>query len=95
MALVASGWPWELISFDAKCMCDAIYYEELRRDASSSQALAQALDRKAATDFFMNENVFSDPVGSDFAGHASEYGWRVLGKGDTPGDRWALLERTR
>lgn len=94
MALVAASWPWELISFDAQCMCDAIYYEELRRDATSARLLSEALDRRHATDFFANEVVLSDPVGADFAAHAEEYGWRVLGRGDASGDRWALWERS-
>ena len=92
-ALVASGWPWELISFDAECMCDAIYYEELRREATSARALSEALDQKHATDFYANEAVLADPVGSDFAAHAAELGWRVLGQGNVPGDRWVLWER--
>jgi hypothetical protein len=94
--MAASGRVYELIAYAGRCYCPGFFYENLRQDVTPEHSLAEVLDEKKVTIFFANESVLADPPGADFVAHANLHRWRLLGKGQDPGqdqDRWVLLEK--
>ena len=60
---------------------------------SPGESLAQALDRKGATLFYVDEAVMSDPNARQFVMNADTYHWRVVAARHTDGEDWAFLLR--
>jgi hypothetical protein len=91
--LVSQQYGVEISSYVGRCACRYISYDELRRAMAPGESLAQALDRKHANLFYVDEGVMSDPNARKFVMNADTYHWRVVAGPHTGGEDWAFLQR--
>lgn len=91
--LVTRQYGVEISSYVGRCSCAYISYDEVQRAMASGESLAQALDRKHASLFYVDEAVMNDPNARQFVTNADTYHWRVVAGRHTGGEDWAFLQR--
>jgi hypothetical protein len=93
--LVSTEFGSEISSYDGKCNCPWVRFDELRAKVTPERGLEQVFDEAGATLFLADERILTDPVAQQFVMRAGQYHWEMAAGSLTLRDHWVVLHRQR
>ena len=97
-ALVTPGWQSEICNYlrgGENYGCRGLSYWDLRHLMKAGLSWGDVLDQHGAELFYAEEVMLGDSWVQEFVSNPHSSGWETLVWQDIPGQRWALLRKTR